>query len=281
MSRSRLPVIAAIPAYNEEAVLEPLLQQVLDQEYDEVFVLDDNSHDSTIEIAHNYSKNIKIVAGTENLGPAGNRNRIIPQLGYSAIIHFLDADVSINSTRTPELVRELVAPSDIGYVGGLVRLPDGTQNPWNYGPALSLPQLPSGWLYSGSYNIGKRHPRFGSALRKQLNRWSLVEQWPNPLEQPQARDVYWCSEPNLAISSEIFKVVGGYDPALRYHETMELSMKIANLGLRRRFDPSLDVTHKDNAAWVNQAYARKFYEAQFRIVGKMGMKDFLFPPDSA
>lgn len=277
MKRRESPVVAVIPAYNEEQLLGGLLDQVLEQEYDDVYVLDDASTDNTVEAALSYGSDVNVVSGIENAGSGANRNRIIPVLGHSAImpiIHFLDADVRLNSGRNPERARELVAASNIGFVGGLIRRPDGTQHTWNYGPAYSLPQMASSLVYAQADRLGRLWAPAGSLVRQGLNHWSLIDQWPDQQKEPVAHGVYWACEGNMVIPSNVFKCTGGYDPSLRYHEVMELAMKLDRLGLRRRFDPSIDVTHQ-RQSFFNKGYTRNFWTAQHRIVHKMGMKRFL------
>lgn len=272
-----LAVTAVIPAYNAEATLGALINDVLEQEYDDVYVLDDASTDHTLDIAYAHSKDVIVVEGKVNLGSGGNRNRIIPELGSSAIIHFLDSDIRLNSKETPDKARELGSIANLGFVSGLVRLADGTQNPWNYGPAFSLPQIVSSWAHSAIYKLGQSRPDNARAIRQRLGDRPLLGQWPNTLEPPVAKDVFWGSEANMVIPSEIFTRVGGYNPRLRYHEVMELAMRLDELGLRRRFDPILDVTH-ESFDLMNNGTSRDFYDAEMKIIGQMGLKNFLVPP---
>src|SRR6266404_580688 len=98
MSTRDLPVVVAIPAYNAEQTLGNLLPQVLEQEYDRVYVLDDRSTDHTLDIAYSFGRDVSVVHGEKNVGSGANRNRIIGKIGPS-VIHFLDADVTLNSDK--------------------------------------------------------------------------------------------------------------------------------------------------------------------------------------
>ncbi len=271
-----LPVVAVIPAYNAESSLGPLLNEVLEQEYDDVYILDDASVDNTLEVAYACSKDVVIVEGEVNLGSGANRNRIISELGHSAIIHFLDADVRINSSDNPIKAREAMSDSSIGLVGGLIRHNGGLQMPYNYGPKFSLPEVVSGWLYSPTYLLETHSPATGKWVRDFLDRhWPLMTEWPDPLKEPRPRDVYWCAEANTVIRSDIFSATGGYDPTLRYHEVLEYSMRLAKLGLRRRFEPGLDVTHQAGPNINNNSSSKDFWVALAKIAGKMSLKDLL------
>ena len=272
----KLPVVAAIPAYNAESSLGPLIDDLLEQEYDDVYILDDASTDNTLEVAYSYSKDVVVVEGEVNQGSGANRNRIISELGYSAIIHFLDADVRINSSDNPARARETVSDESVGLVGGLIRHSGGAQMPYNYGPKLSIPEVVSGWLYSPTYLLETRNPPVGQKVRSFLDKhWPLMDEWPDPLKAPEPRDVYWCAEANTVIRSDVFSATGGYDKALRYHEVLEYSMRLDRLGLRRRFEPSIDVTHQAGPNISNSSKSRDFWVALAKIAGKMSVKDIL------
>jgi glycosyltransferase involved in cell wall biosynthesis len=272
----KMPVVAAIPAYNAELTLRPLLADVLDQEYDSVYVLDDASTDNTYELAHSYYPDVKVIRGQENIGAGANRNRIIPELGYSAIIHFLDSDIRLNSENSAEKARELGSIANIGFVGGMVRNPDGTQNPYNFGPRMSLKSsfLVSGVQY-GIYALGRHKSELAKKMRNDLD-W-LLKDWPNTFKEPAARPIYWNAEANLVIPSKVFKQLGGNNPKLRYHEIMEFSIRTHKAGLKSRFDPSLDVTHYDFDN-LSKKFNLEPIKAAARIIIGMGIKDWVFPP---
>ncbi|HVV25976.1 MAG TPA: glycosyltransferase family 2 protein [Candidatus Saccharimonadales bacterium] len=137
MAPEKLSVVAAIPNYNMADSLNALLSQVLEQEYDDVYVLDDASSDHSQEVAESWGSAVHFIAGRENLGAGGNRNRIIGALGRQALIHFLDADMILETERTPEIAREIMRP-DAAFVGGLVKEHNGLQLIFNYGPRQSL-----------------------------------------------------------------------------------------------------------------------------------------------
>ena len=271
-----LPVVAAIPAYNAELTLGSLLSDVLEQEYDDVYVLDDASTDNTLELAYGHSRDIVVVAGKENLGPGANRNRIIPELGYSAIIHFLDSDVRLNSKRSPEIARELGSPANIGFVGGMVRNPDGTQNPYNYGPRVSLRNDISSAAQYLTWMLGRRVPSTARFARDHAPLRGYLEQWPNPYETPRSREVFWSSEANMVIRSRVFAVTGGYDSRFRFSEIFDYAMRLDEFGMKRLFDPALDVTHHGYDTAGNKIKGRQKAARQLR--DKYGMRDYLIGP---
>ena len=104
-----LPVVAAIPNYNMGENLRVLLPQVLAQRYDDVFVLDDASTDHSVDVVSEFGNEVKLVRSPENRGAGANRNQIIGHVGDGAIIHFIDADMELETAETPAVAREMVA----------------------------------------------------------------------------------------------------------------------------------------------------------------------------
>ena len=55
---------------------------------------------------------------------------------------------------------------------------------------------------------------------------------------------------------------------------MELAMRLEQNGLKRRFDPSVDVTHQ-TFEWLNKGDTSDFWKALYKIAGKMGVREFV------
>src|SRR5436309_312663 len=164
------PVVAAIPNYNMADSLRKLLPQVLAQSYDRVFVLDDASTDDTVDVVGAFGSDVTLVRSRENRGAGANRNQIIDHVEDGAIIHFIDADMDLETAETPRVAREVVARYaglGVGLIGGLVSRVDGSQELDNYGAVFSL------WgnstaLIQLMIDRLRRKPRLAGAIRKML-----------------------------------------------------------------------------------------------------------------
>lgn len=242
---SQPPVVAAIPNYNMADSLRELLPQVLAQSYDHVYVLDDASTDDTVDVVDSFGGDVTLVRSPHNRGAGATRNQIIAHVEDGAIIHFIDADMDLRTAETPTVAREVVgryADKGVGLIGGLVSRTDGSQELDNYGAVFSL------WgnftaLLQLMIDRMRRKPRLAGAIRKMLA--PLVRQWPNILAPPTAAPAYWVHEGNMLVPSGLFKSVGGYDPALREHEIQDLAIRLERMGVKRQFDPSIKVVHRD------------------------------------
>ena len=116
-----------ISAFNEEAVIERKIQNILEIDYPkeklEVLIGDDGSADRTAEIVARYAdKGITLVKAPQNAGKAAMLNRL-QKIAKGEILVFCDA----NTMFFPNVVRKLVAPFEdrkIGCVCGHLILSD-------------------------------------------------------------------------------------------------------------------------------------------------------------
>lgn len=238
-----LPVIAAIPNYNMGETLLKLLPQVLAQNYDAVFVLDDASTDHSSAVVREFGKEVKFIQSSENRGAGANRNQIIDQVADGALIHFIDADMDLETPETPSVARELArryADRGVGMIGGLVRRSDGHQEWCNHGAVLSLWGNNTGALQLWIERL-RGKPRLAGAFRRAVR--PAVKDWPNVLAPPAPAPAYWVHEGNMLVYSTIFRSVGGFDPALRAQEIQDLCIRLEKKGIKRQFDPSIKVLH--------------------------------------
>ncbi|WP_231743102.1 glycosyltransferase family 2 protein [Mycobacterium sp. GA-2829] len=238
----RLPIVAAIPNYNMGSHLRRLLPQVLEQGYDHVYVLDDASTDESVEVVSGFGDAVTMVRSGANQGAGANRNQIIGQVDDATVIHFIDADMDIATPRSADVARELFAryaPDGVGAIGGLVRRADGSQEPFNYGPVFALrtnvTSVP--WMVDRI----RHHPRLVAVFRR--TGMPGTRQWPNILDTPKPTETYWLHEGNMLIHAGAFRRIGGYDRRLRSHEAQDLAIRLDGIGVKRRFDPGLEVVH--------------------------------------
>lgn len=113
-----LPTVSIlISAYNEEAVIERKIQNILELDYPkeklEVLIGDDGSADKTAEIVARYAdKGITLVKAPQNAGKAAMLNRL-HKIAKNDILLFCDA----NTMFFPNVVRKLVIPFQDKKIG--------------------------------------------------------------------------------------------------------------------------------------------------------------------
>lgn len=269
-----LPVVAAIPNYNMGDSLRRLLPQVLAQGYDRVFVLDDASTDHSVDVVREFSDEVTLVRSRQNRGAAANRNQIIDHIDDGALIHFVDADMDLVTAGIPAVAREMFARYvDIGVrlIGGLIRREDGTQEYYNYGAVFSL------WgnitlNFQRLVNYWRHKPWLAAVVQRAAG--PIIRDWPNILEPPAPTAAYWVAEGNMLVCSSMFRSVGGYDPAMRAYEVSDLAIRMERLGIRRQFDPGIEVVHHsiDVKGRNRSRYANR---AMLYLIRKHGLRRFL------
>ncbi|HEX5447603.1 MAG TPA: glycosyltransferase [Candidatus Saccharimonadales bacterium] len=269
---AKISVVAAVPTYNSGATIGRLLPELLEQGYDAIYVLDDGSSDDTIRVAKGFGPKVKVVKGEVNVGAGANRNRIISQTSGS-IIHFVDSDVKLLSKNTPDIIRGLNWQKNTAYFGGLLRNPNGEQNPYNFGPR---PGLPTGISSGFQYAIWMLSCR--SWLAAKIIHWPFgfyLRGWPNIFKPPKARQTFWTPESNLIIKSDTFQKIGGYDPRFRYGEVNDLALRFELAGYKTYFTPEIEVIH----ATVDNIFLHKSDKRQSRrqLIKKYGRLMYYAP----
>ena len=107
----------AIPNYNGLEGLKILLPKLSEQDFYWIYLLDDNSTDQSVCYARSFPK-INVIEGNTNLGPAGNRNRILKEENLGELIWFVDADMDLVSNNIINRAENLFDDPEIAVVGG-------------------------------------------------------------------------------------------------------------------------------------------------------------------
>lgn len=241
-STKHMPVVAAIPNYNMGHHLRLLLPQVLERGYDRVYVLDDGSTDDSVDVVNSFNGDVHLVRAPQNQGCTANRNQIIDHVGDDELIHFIDADMDLPTPEAAAVAREVMAryaELGVGAVGGLVSRVDGSQEPYNYGPVFSVKTMLTS--IPPLVDRVKERPMLARAVR--LLGTPAANKWPDILEAPRPAEAYWLHEGNMLIYSGVFKAIGGYDPKMRNHGAQDIAIRLEKHGVRRYFDPSIEVVH--------------------------------------
>lgn len=262
MSERTRPVVAVIPHYNNADSLAGLIVELGEQNYDDIYVIDDAStkRDEFEAVRKEFAGDgVVFMQNPENIGAGRTRNRIlevnkIHQFG--TLLHFLDSDVVLETPDSPAIIEDiLVRDSSIGMLGGLVKTPDGRQHPFNFGSSFTLAAAGATMVQAGADYLARRKSDRGENTeddRLSKARDLLLPQWPNTSKPPEAQNAFWVLEANLAISSFDLDDAGGFTP-MRAHDVQGLAIGLAQQGLTARFDPRIAVTHLDLGAHKNSS----------------------------
>jgi N-acetylglucosaminyl-diphospho-decaprenol L-rhamnosyltransferase len=241
---AKTPIIVAIPNYNMGSNLENLLNQIIKQDYKKIVVLDDASTDKSREIVSKFTDSrIVFDRSRFNKGAGAARNKILNHITEPCIIHFIDADMELETDNTPDIARKLFKHKNIGFIGGLVKNTNGTQFYYNYGPNIRFKSLITSKLHIKISNLAVIDKEKSKKLR---NRYEFIlHDRVNVHKKPERKKVFWVSESNMLIDSEVFKNLNGFDERLREHEILEFSIRTHQANLDSWFDPLIVATHKN------------------------------------
>lgn len=101
-------IIAAIPNYNSAVHVIRLAKQLIAEGLDEIYVLDDASSDDSLEKLYELGNDVTVIEGETNLGPAGNRNRILPFVKDDDIVAFIDADMELVTRQIRSVIEQTI-----------------------------------------------------------------------------------------------------------------------------------------------------------------------------
>ena len=259
-------VIAAVPSYNAGENLLNLAQQLSNQNFDGVYILDDNSTDNSIEKLKNEYPDFSVIEGSENVGPAGNRNRVLDVID-EGIILFIDADMTLESENILKIVKGVFGNTSVGMAGGYILNRQKQPMGWNYG--FEMHPTKDVWFWQIVSTIARQDipSWYKNELLQQLKDADMDYHWVAPADLPlQSRKVDWVAEGLFAIDSKLFSRVGGYDDKMPYHEGQDLARRVRDEGLDVKFDPSFSSVHHE--LHVRDDRDTDFREGQFYFFQK-------------
>lgn len=108
MRNNKCKVLVVMPAYNAEKTLEKTYRDIPKNVVDEIIVVDDDSHDKTVEVAKKIG--LPVVVHEKNLGYGGNQKTCYREaLRCEAdIIVMIHPDYQYDATLTEEIIKPII-----------------------------------------------------------------------------------------------------------------------------------------------------------------------------
>jgi GT2 family glycosyltransferase len=174
----------------------------------------------------------------KNLGPGGNRNRVIGKT-TAEVIWFLDSDMIILSENPRVKIEEIFRKNKNQIVGTLIKNLLGENMPWNFGKFMN-PVRDAYFNTALAFADSENRAKISEMLAKNAMDFS----WISWLEKPPKRcKIDWVAEGSFLISREIFEKLGGYDSRFLYHEGQDFCFRAREKNLDVVFDPAIEVLH--------------------------------------
>jgi mycofactocin system glycosyltransferase len=212
-----------VPVHNDPQALDRCLSSL--SATPTVVVVDDASDDpvAVAEVCDRHGS--RLIRRPVNGGPAAARNQAIGEV-TTGLVAFVDADCRVTDGWLEQLLWMFEDP-DIGAVAPRVR-PDPT-----------VPQR------------GRR------ALEHFTDAHSALDMGPEPSAVDPTKSVRYVPSATLVVRMAALVAVGGFDPALRVGEDVDLMWRLADAGWRVRYEPSSVVFHEEPSTWASML-ARRF-----------------------
>jgi GT2 family glycosyltransferase len=214
-----LKVIAVVPTYNGGKSLIKLISQLAAQDFYKIYILDDAS--KVVQPIRSNNPKVHLVSGEKNLGPVGNRNRIL-NLDMSDIILFCDDDMSLITPNIPKLLSDLFGKNiNLGVLGAQIMDKNSKPITFNYDQ--------------------ESNPLF-RWVEIMTGRLSLL---PDPkLFDKCYIEVLWVLEGLFAIRSTLFQELNGFDVGFkRFAEGPDLCRRVRDHGYKIYLTNRLQARH--------------------------------------
>lgn len=189
-----------------------------------IVLIDNDSGDGTYELAESYAKacrNIVAIRSAQNVGLAAANNLVMPHLAGDYVL-ILNPDTVLTANALSSMISILDQDLTIGAVGPKCTYEDGTPHT------------------SYHYGWGLWHLFVWRMLP-----YSLVRRVYDRCARYRERDVAFVSGACLLTRADLFRSIGGYDPAyfLTVEDACDLCGRIRALGFRIRFAPEAVIVH--------------------------------------
>jgi glycosyltransferase involved in cell wall biosynthesis len=195
---------AVLTVFNAEHTVGRAIQSILDQSLPpiEIFIIDDNSQDNSREVIRDFvgrNPRISLIENNMNFGQSHNRNIGVASSKSNFVVFFDDDDQSLPE-RALEHRKMFQSGATISFVSSDI----------NYKNGYSVPVRNLDYLGVLDFRIFARKLLLGD----------VDENNPN-LAIPAS---------TLAVRTEEFKTLGGFDPSFRRLEDVDLALKYAQSG---------------------------------------------------
>ncbi|MFZ2664540.1 MAG: glycosyltransferase [Patescibacteria group bacterium] len=236
-----MKVTLAIPNYNGLENLKILLPRIAKEGFDEIIVIDDKSTDESISFLKSIS-DIYVIQGDKNIGPAGNRNRVLGKATGDLVV-FLDADMELITKDVVQKLNELFSDSSKALVGGLILTLKNEPMWWNYGYELNPVRDAKAAV---AHELAFKFWENSEVMEYIKNTYKeITRNFEITFEKPAEMEVDWVSEANLCIRRKVFEEVGGFDNKMRYHADQDLCKRVRDRGYKVYFSSLITTKHME------------------------------------
>lgn len=234
-----------VVSYNTAAVLRHCLQAIRSvgsEEVAETIVVDNGSHDGSVELVQAEFPEVRIIvnAGNVGFGSASNQGIAAARARY---VLLLNSDVLIRPGVPRALASYLERHPTVGIVGPQLVNPDGSLQPSCFPEPTPLHAFLD---MAGLIRLIRVIP-------------ALRQRYPRTWAHDCPRAVPWVLGAALAIRRTAFDVVGGFDESFfMYFEETDLCRRLRACGWTTHFTPTAAIVHLGGASTAQQRQAMEW-----------------------
>lgn len=267
-----MSVGVSIVSYNTKDLLRTCLLQLKRQTFKNinVWVLDNNSQDGSVEMVRKDFAEVKLIQSSENLGFAKGHNIILRQIKdeYALV---LNPDTNFSENIIEEMINFMEKYSFCEVASCKLVGNDGVlhSNGGNFPIGSSF----INWLYhiKPLFTFGLSQPNFHRLDKKYYEK---------------EHEVDWVSGTFMMIRSDVFKKVGFFDENyFMYFEDVDFCYRVKQAKLKIMLNPKVAVKHIGGASSKNPRFAQwkgefqgliRFYNKNFGMIIGLTARIFVY-----
>lgn len=231
---------------NISAALGSVFEHTRGAELD-VYIVDNASSDGTPDIVEKNFPQAMVIRNSKNMGFGAGHNAVIDML-HSDHHFIVNPDILLTSDTVSEMCEFLQENPDI-----VMAVPKFV---YENGEEQFTPKLTP----TVKYMLGGRLERFGGVFRKWRREYTFADR-----NLTEVTDVGFCSGCFIAVKTDIFKKVGGFDERyFLYSEDADLTRMAQRYG-RTVYAPRFSVVHLWERAYMK---SRKYFFIQLSSMFK-------------
>ena len=219
-----------IVSFNTRDVLRESLQSVAREQGDlrlEIFVVDNNSHDGSVEMVETEFPYVQVMRSSVNLG-FGAANNLALEVAQGRYIVLLNSDAFLCPDSLRLSVQHMDQQPNVGLAGGRLV---GRDHSWQ----------PSARMFPSILSDFKVMTGLAGKFPKSRFFGSFDRTWADPLLPA---EVDWVPGAYSIIRAEALQKVGFFDPEFfLYSEEVDLCRRIQNAGYKIMYWPDIVVIH--------------------------------------
>lgn len=226
-----------IVTYNNQDNIEEALSSVFRYSGDyelKVYISDNRSSDDTVKLVREGFPNVNVICNKENKGFGNGHNAVMEYLDSD--YHFImNPDIVFNDDVLSQYVDFFEKNKDVVMAAPKFRYKNGEEQ---FTPKLR-PKL--------RYMLGGRFERFGGIFKKWRDEYTMKDIMPT-----ETVDVGFCSGCFIAVRTDIFKKIGGFDERyFLYNEDADITRMAQKYG-RTVYTPHICLTHLWERAYMKK-----------------------------